>query len=274
MLGKLLKHEFRATARVMLPVYAVLAAAAVLANLSIRINDVTQSTLLHILFGLIIALFVIGIAAAVIVTAVVMIGRFYRSLLKEQGYLMHTLPVTVHGHIWSKLIVSLVWFAATFVVVWLLILASVLIQSGTQLGDLFAGLPPLREILQELQAEGISTGSVTVLGLEGIVGVILACLTLCLHFYAAMSLGQMFSRSQILLSIVFFIAINIVFSILETVAGIVVVRQSQMFEVDTLPQILAAMQVAGARLLLLGLAQAAILYVATFLPLKYRLNLA
>jgi hypothetical protein len=51
-------------------------------------------------------------------------------------------------------------------------------------------------------------------------------------------------------------------------------RQSQMFEVDTLPQILTAMQAAGGGALLLALIQGAILYVATFLPLKYRLNLA
>jgi hypothetical protein len=259
----------------MLLVYAVLAAAAVLANLSIRLMDVTQNAFLHILFGLVIAAFFVGIAAAVILTAVVMIGRFYRSLLKEQGYLMHTLPVTVHGHIWSKLIVSLVWFVATFVLVWLLILATVLIQSGTQLGDLFAGLPSLwKELLQEMQESGIRFGNMTVLGLEVIAGVILACLTLCLHFYAAMSLGQMFSKNQILLTIVFFIAINIVFNVLETVAGMSLLRQSQMFEVDTLPQILTAMQAAGGGALLLALIQGAILYVATFLPLKYRLNLA
>jgi len=125
-----------------------------------------------------------------------------------------------------------------------------------------------------MQESGIRFGNMTVLGLEVIAGVILACLTLCLHFYAAMSLGQMFSKNQILLTIVFFIAINIVFNVLETVAGMSLLRQSQMFEVDTLPQILTAMQAAGGGALLLALIQGAILYVATFLPLKYRLNLA
>ena len=274
MVGKLIKHEFRATARFMLLVYAVLAAAAVLANLSIRFMDTTNNAFLNLLFGFTIFLFVAGIVAAVVITAVVMIVRFYRSLLKEQGYLMHTLPVTVHGHIWSKLIVSLVWFAATFVLIVLLIMATALIQSGTGLGDLFADMPTMKELFQSLREEGMSPGSLTVLGLEGVVYVILACLVLCLHFYAAMSLGQMFSRRQILLSIVFYIVINIVFSVLETVAGASLVQHSQLFHADTFPQVITAMQAAGGGALLMQLVQGAILYAATFLPLKYRLNLA
>ena len=130
MVGKLIKHEFRATARVMLLVYAALAASAVLANLSLRFTQV-DNMFLRIVFGLFVAVFVVGVIAAVVVTAVVMIMRFYQSLLKNQGYLMHTLPVSAHAHIWSKLIVSLVWFAATFLLVGLLVVTTMLIQSGS-----------------------------------------------------------------------------------------------------------------------------------------------
>ena len=273
MVGKLIKHEFRATARFMLLVYAVLAAAAVLANLSIRFMDTTNSRFLNFLFGFTIFLFVAGVVAALVITAVVMIVRFYRNLLKDQGYLMHTLPVTVHGHIWSKLIVSLVWFAATFVVIWLLILVTVFIHSGTRLGDLFAALPSLKELIRTLKDEGVSLGSLGMIGAEGVVHMILSCLILCLHFYAAMALGQMFSRRQILLSIVFFIAISILFSALETIGGAALLRQSLLFEVETFPRILTAMQTIGGGAILLALAQAALLYAATFLPLRYRLNL-
>ena len=53
----------------------------------------------------------VGIAAFVL-----MINRFYKNLLQDEGYVMMTLPVCVHQQIWSKLIVSTVWFAATVVV--------------------------------------------------------------------------------------------------------------------------------------------------------------
>jgi len=267
MLGKLLKHEFRATARVMLLVYAAVAAAAVLANLSIRMMDVTDDTFLNILFGLLITLFFLMVAAAAIITIVVMIGRFYRSLLKEQGYLMHTLPVTVHGHIWSKLIVSLVWFVATFVLLSLLVMATVFIQSGTALGDLFLYSPD--EFVEILQADGLSVGDLTRLGLEWSLYGILALLTLCLHFYAAMSLGQMFSKNQILLSVVFFIAINMVFNAMTTITYIYLLENPHMVATATQSYTLFS-----GWMLLLKLVQACLAYVAAFLPLKYRLNLA
>ena len=49
MLGKLMKHEFRATARIMLPVMGAMVALALLANLSIRglagnLSDVPSSS--------------------------------------------------------------------------------------------------------------------------------------------------------------------------------------------------------------------------------------
>ncbi len=79
MLGKLLKHEFRATGRTMLPIYGAVLVLAVLANISGRLMDRAAGSFLHILFGLIIAAFVIGVIAAVIMTAVMMIKRFYTS---------------------------------------------------------------------------------------------------------------------------------------------------------------------------------------------------
>ena len=122
MLGKLLKHEFRATGRTLLPVIGAVLALCVLANISIRILNVTDSTFVTILFGLIVSFFVLSIFVAAVMTTVVMVMRFYRNLLRDEGYLMHTLPVSVHELVWSKLIASFVWFLVTGLVIWLVIL--------------------------------------------------------------------------------------------------------------------------------------------------------
>ena len=127
MLGKLLKHEFRATGRLMLPALGAVLVLAVLANFSIRFIQVTDSTFLAILFGLVIGAFGIGMIAAAVMTLVLMILRFYRNLLRDEGYLMHTLPVSVHELVWSKLIVSLVWFAVTGLVICLVVILTALI---------------------------------------------------------------------------------------------------------------------------------------------------
>ena len=95
MLGKLLKHEFRATGRIMLPLMGALLALALMANLSIRgmTSSLSDIPALRILFILILIFFGMGIVAVGVMALVVMVSRFYRNLLKSEGYLMFTLPV-------------------------------------------------------------------------------------------------------------------------------------------------------------------------------------
>ena len=117
MLRKLLKHEFRATGRVMLPMYLILLVTAVGSNLAGRGMLDRQSDILNILGVLIVMAFGIAICGALLMSFVLMIQRFYKNLLQDEGYLMFTLPVSVHQHVWSKLIVSAVWFAATILAI-------------------------------------------------------------------------------------------------------------------------------------------------------------
>ena len=278
MLSKLLKHEFRATGRVMLPIYAAVLALAVLANLSIRFIQNTGSTFLRILFGLLIAAFVVSIIAAVIMTLVMMITRFYRNLLKDEGYLMHTLPVSVHGLVWSKLIVSFVWFMVTFLVVWLVILLTGLIQTGTSLAQFIEGFPSWAEIRGMLAQLDIRSGQLWALGLSFLAAAILGGLTSCLHFYASMSLGHMFSKDKVLLSIVFFVGISFVLSLLSTGYSALFFRSMTETEIvggiEKLKEVLALMQTLTLRILGMELVQGAVLYLATVLGLKKGLNLA
>ncbi len=277
MLGKLLKHEFRATGRIMLPVLGAVLALAVMANVSIRLIQISDSTFLTILFGLVIAAFVIGVIAAAVMTIVIMVSRFYRNLLQDEGYLMHTLPVSVHELIWSKLIVSFVWFAATFVIIWLVILLTVLIQTGTDLGKLFASFPSWAEIRRMIDAVGLRSGDLWLFGIELLLGVVLASIFTCLHFYAAMALGHMFSKDKILLSIVFYVGLSFVLSILQTGVGMSVVfklGEAASWSADTAREVVRAVQTISGKSIVFELVQTALLYLATVLPLKKRLNLA
>lgn len=106
MLGKLIKYEWKACARACLPIYgAVILVAIVNRLLSVlRISDVmgTAPTVVagFVYFGVLVAVFV--------VTTVILIQRFYKSLLGDEGYLMFTLPVTAGQHIMAKTIVAFV----------------------------------------------------------------------------------------------------------------------------------------------------------------------
>ena len=119
MLRKLMKHEFRATARLMLPLYL---AALVLALLS-RLGDlatqhiaVSGFNILDLLYGIITVGFAVALIAVPVVAFILMILRFRSNLLADEGYVMFTLPVSTHQLVWSKLLVSLVWFVGAVVV--------------------------------------------------------------------------------------------------------------------------------------------------------------
>ena len=109
MLIKLMKHEFRATGRIMLPLYLVLLVTAVGANFTTRGLLSTQYKLLDVLGALLVMAFVVAIMGVCVMSMVVMVQRFYKNLLGDEGYVMMTLPVSVHQQIWAKSIVSTVW---------------------------------------------------------------------------------------------------------------------------------------------------------------------
>ena len=276
MLSKLLKHEFRATGRTMLPVYAAVVVLAVLANFSIRVIDRSVHTLVTIFCGLIIAAFIIGIIAAGIMTLVMMIKRFYTNYLKDEGYLMHTLPVSVHELVWSKMIVSVVWFICTFLVIWLVIILTALFQTGTSLAQFFAGFPSWAEIKAALAEAGIRSGDLWVIGLETLLAVVVAGLYTCLHFYAAMSLGHMFAKDKILLSIVFFVGISFVLSLATTGYGSarVISFEGSEAALETVQESFRFGKAIMGEMLAIELVQSAVLYIATVLGLKRGLNLA
>ena len=276
MLGKLMKHEFRATARIMLPVMGAMVALALLANLSIRglAGNLSDVPMLRILFVLIIIFFGVAVVATAVMSLVIMVSRFYRNLLKDEGYLMFTLPVSVHELIWSKLIVSLVWFLGTGLLIFLVMTLMALNLSHTNLQMILEQFPSWSEILRWLDEAGVRGQVITFL-VQIVLGTLIGIFAVCLHFYGAMALGHMFSKDKVLLSIVFFVGISFAFNLMEMGYGIVGFGLSDLENMD----------MSGAREGLsfvstviwhgIGLStlQAAVMYLATFLGLKKGLNL-
>ena len=113
MLTKLLKYEFKATARTYGTIYLALLFVAGLLGFTFRVeNDFTESRVFDVLF----ILYGLLAIALVVVTVITVIQRFTKNLLGREGYLMHTLPVTEAQLVGSKLISSAVWLLASAVV--------------------------------------------------------------------------------------------------------------------------------------------------------------
>ena len=274
MLGKLLKHEFRATGRTMLPVLGVLTVLVVLANISVRMLDAQLGSFLTVLFVLLLVLAFIAIVAAEIMPVVMMVQRFYKNLLGSEGYLMHTLPANVHELVWSKLIVSTVWLLGTNLVIFLLGGLSVLHLGELSLGEILQELPSSAEIKEALAYAGIGSGDITLLMVEMAVMVVLVQLVACLHFYAAMALGHMFSKNKGLLSVVFFVVLSYLFSTLTSLLGVSQADSLEMIHLDTALESLRFVQAVLGESIGVTLVQGAVFYIATVLGLKKGLNLA
>ena len=108
MLGKLLKHEFRQSARSVTLIYA--SAAAVIAF--IFIGMLTKITWIGVVGSIVLYLVAL---TALIMTLVSVIRNFYETLYSNQGYLSFTLPVRCPALLGSKVIVSMVWVILSFV---------------------------------------------------------------------------------------------------------------------------------------------------------------
>ena len=201
MLRKLIKHEFRATGRVMLPLFLVLLVTSVGANFSVRGMLDTRYKVLDVLGSLLVMAFAVAIFGVCVMSVVLMIRRFYKNLLQDEGYVMMTLPVSVHQHIWSKLIVSAVWFALTLIVVGLacLIMAAdvgVIHQIAEGFGEL------LGELYRHLTAYYAVNG--TALAVEFLVMCFVGCCAMCLQFYASLAIGHSFSSHKMAWSVLWF----------------------------------------------------------------------
>ena len=150
MLGKLMKHEFRATGRIMLPLLGAELLLSVLAGFSVRgLERIENMGFLGITYILTLSVFFLGLFALAVVAFVLMIQRFYKNLLRDEGYLAMTLPASVDEQIWAKLLVSFVWFAAVTVLSAVAMLVLVSIGSRMQLlRDMFFD-DQVREVIRD-----------------------------------------------------------------------------------------------------------------------------
>ena len=268
MLTKLLKHEFRATARIMGPLYLVLLAVALGFNFSARLMD-SGNFVLNMLAALVVMAYVVAITAVFIVAFILMLQRFYKNLLGDEGYIMFTLPASVHQHVWSKLIVSAVWFIATGVVVILsAFVAAADVSFFTDLLDVFP------KLFEQLNAYYAFNG--TAFLLEFLALMLAACMSFSLQFYAALAVGHSFANHKMALSVVFFFVFQFV---MQMASGILLISldngairhllAAMNFHVTGV----AAMHVAMLGLIILSVLYGAVFYIVTTITLKKRLNL-
>ena len=266
MLGKLLKHEFRATGRIMWVLYAAMLALSLGSHFAMRYMDEPHSALiLRILATLVTVLWVLALMFGAVMTVVLMVQRFYKNFLTDEGYLMFTLPTGIPSMIFSKLIVSVVWVIVTILVMLLGVCLAVADSSLLQAAADF-----LREGIRMASAE--VTFNVAAMLLEIALVVIVGMACSMLEFYAAMSLGYGFTGHKALWSVVSYFVISVVFQLIGSV--MLVAMPGGMIRWFSSLEPMQGFHVTMCFAAAAELAAGAALYVVTWLNLKKRLNLA
>lgn len=272
MLRKLLKQEFRATARVMLPLYLVTFVLALAVRLvlllsqnQVLLDSVGGRTLRAILLGVSVTAFVVATIATFLAALIQAVLRFRSNLLGDEGYVMFTLPVSTHQLVWAKLITSVVWFLGAAVIDVLALLALVVNLGMFQEFGRF-----VIEVKEQLTAYLVGNGIAFLVELALLF--VVGCLVLCLNFYAPLAIGHSFALHKLLWSVVFFFAIQIVIQIIGGVFGLIALPHLWSVNFNFMTAAAAAHAMMWSSILVTAI-YGAILYGVTLYMLRKRLNL-
>ena len=212
MTGKLMKYEIKSSMKLMAVIWAALIAASLLFSLSLHVlTDIAvERPGGGISFAIGIFEFITGLmyfavfVALIVATLVIVIMRFYKGLLGDEGYLMHTLPVNPWQLITSKGIIAALIVMISVLVAFL----SILVLAGV------SGLETIPEMFGALGAIWEEEPRMVLVIVEAIILLVLSVLKSVYQIYAALAIGQLANKHRILLSLGAYIGISMIMSIL------------------------------------------------------------
>ncbi|CRZ33758.1 ABC-2 family transporter [Herbinix hemicellulosilytica] len=210
MLKKLIKHELVATGRVLLPIYGITIILSFVNRLLINVN--WDNTAFRIIGTIMRISYIFAITATFFVTFVLIILRFYKNLMSDEGYLMFTLPVKPYQLINSKLISSVLWMIVSVIVV----IASLLIlllnaERALMLKDTWIG------IITSLKS--FFGGKYILLIIEIILATIISLIQQILLIYVSVAIGHLFTGHKVMGAFASYIVIN---TVIQTISLFVV----------------------------------------------------
>lgn len=213
MLSKLMKYDFKATSKFFVPCSIFILLYSCVATLFFNFSTITGKMNSSISFTLLITLltvFYAGILIAYVLgTYAISIVHFYKSMVTDQGYLTHTLPVKKSKIILGKFLT-----------------ANILCLIGAIIAGLSAIIYfDIPSILSNLNLDYAKIWSTIYpeIGPVGIILTIISCflgfMTNIAMFYLAIALGQLVNKHKALGSILFFFALLFVYQIIATFFG-------------------------------------------------------
>lgn len=261
MLGKLLKYEWKATAKIFVPLYIASFIITVLTRIFTSLPMFKSGVLS--LFSNMFTLFFIFMSIALFVVAfVAVIYRFYKNMLTDEGYLMHTLPVTPAQHILAKGIVSFCWVALSFIVFFLSLFILLITPEGwNHLVEVFRELPVLILNYNMLPLPALI--------IEFIFILIASLIYYILFVYASFAIGQLFTNRKLIGAFAAAIILNVVSQVISFAAFIPFINT----QINGVNDVYRAVQPIMLMSMALVIIQSVAYFIITRYVLKKKLNL-
>lgn len=219
MLGKLLKKDVTATARFFIPLIIGYVAASILGKILFEVylnfqnnlsaDEVTMNALA--IFSIVyLCLFIIYFVAYYVMTFVFIVYDFYKTMVSDQAYLTHTLPVKVSTLIFSKTINAVFWRTLTGLII---LLSFVLFFAG------HISMNDIQSFFLEI-AETFDTYLFR-FTLYMIISIILGAICSPLMFFACIAIGHLFGKHRIIGAILSYLGIYGAMQTVSTIAMVV-----------------------------------------------------
>ena len=186
MLGKLLKHEWNATARRYGLFYLVLG---IITILAIVVHAIPVD---HFLFTIgevsFLILYILVLCGVVFCSTGMAVVRFYKNMVSDEGYLTFTLPAKVEQLVFSKFLVAAGWQIITIVLITLSLLSVF--------------------VVGHVEWSAFCEGMSFVMDEMGVILPVFGCMLLVstmyqlLLYYLSIAVGQLFGNYKILASVI------------------------------------------------------------------------
>lgn len=231
MLGKLIKYEWKGLRFPLMIMMIVLAGTMILTcGVILTINPKLDETLAwYSVMALMLSIFLyyFGIIGCTLGTTLIVVVRFYKTCYTDQGYLTHTLPVTPHQLLNSKILTAI--FTQLLMIFAIILSIFIILQVGIH--HVFSFIPDysyaelrhefsivFADILDSFEDEfGLRLGLyIAYLLFYCIVGVISNVITL----FGCVSLGQLYAKHRIVGAIAAYFLLQFVMMIIGHITAI------------------------------------------------------
>lgn len=233
MLGKLIKYEWKSTYKMGLILLFALGMATLIGCLVFQAPmwreiqsqyyyiETMGTTMMNIVSILSFILYILLLTGAVYAIFIYLVVRFYKSMYTDEGYLLHTLPVTKNQILVSKILVSVVWVFLIYIGMMLSLFIFLFVLVSVASGEsVFTVMRELTEIFGELKgllSVLFEDLEITWAVMASILNLILGVPMAVIIMFGAVSLGQLFSKHRVLMGILSYVGILIVRWVLRSI---------------------------------------------------------